>query len=613
MKNNAQTQVNMEILDRIAGTGKTQYLIDTSIGLALHGQPVLIVQETKKLIKETAQRLQNKIDESIELTGNDSYKGLLIKQCHNEADHKKVVDQVKDFLSIDATRQTIMFVTKETFLELRLEGYDFHSTTSMKSFKNTNAGAVIPKISIGELYCFWDEFLEPFEYLEPYVETTHSKQYLNRLMVIEDEKVGVFQNWDKVHASDVCICDHYKNPNDYLFKGLKNDGVIRALLGATKGFTEVYINKKRDEIAYRLQPSLFECFFKTEFIGAKYEFHEMAWFWSDVNIPAVDPNTGNACRVKNYESLADITIWHFNEFYWSTNMKKEPEIIDPICFSLNEMFAQQERDYLLSETEEIYRKKMFKLNQFKLDDYTGVHNSYGAKRIGTKCAGVNEYRQDNAAAFLSSMTRPEGYYNAVLDLFLTEEQNGKVSITEDSIDRLAQLELDCNIAYYAYQFFYRINMRIKDYDGRIDLVCGTKQISDRIVAMLSAVKPVKQERINRHAFNMGSKDDKKSMLFAHSTAVREIMMAIDYEERKQQKEKNAKLRENFRKRYVEKITDPRKKKSLQDSLKKLMKRNKCDSNTKRMSAHVPLVELQNIEAELRASYKNERGSGFDLD
>ncbi|HDY7851885.1 TPA: hypothetical protein RQK38_000516 [Vibrio vulnificus] len=476
IQRNLSITSNIGIISANAGTGKSTMMVEHSVDYARNNKPVVILQETIDLINETESNLNEEIERV-------KAWNVSVHKFHSNTGRGTVYAQVTNH--INKNRATafneILIMSREMFFQLRSEHYNLDG-----------------------YICYHDEFLEAF--VEKKLLTGwESKKSFEKLIAVKEQKHGVFETWDRVVGSDELEQIIEKNYNDYIINSLNEDGVLKLLLSSRAGYCDVYVSKNRKKLFALIRPEMFGCFREVFFLGAKYEYHEMHWFWSKweavmnkkIHIFDLASLGSKDHQLENTPSKANVELAYINDYRWSSDMKlKSHAISESIVSTLNAYYSGE--NYLLSEEKDVFKRCMFDLEMFEQHRYNHSVIRTGATLIGTKVAGINKYREDLNAAFLSPMSRSDEYYKAAIDLFLSyENTKGNVIITEDSINQVHLLQLHCNIAYYAYQFMFRTMIRQYDSAHCAKFFVGTRELAEVLVSMIDCDSPIALKRIRK--------------------------------------------------------------------------------------------------------------------
>ncbi|PKG40211.1 DEAD/DEAH box helicase family protein [Psychromonas sp. Urea-02u-13] len=428
---------NVYILDAIAGLGKTTAVIAKTIEQAYSGKRVLIVQETMDLLKQTEKDLKAKARD----TGSS---GIYINSYHSGNTDAPISDKVIAKVNNGEYKKQVILITKETFFESMSNG-----------------------LNGSDCVLYFDEYFSPFNMTSLSVEW-ESKKAFEHLYTTKD--TGKYK---RIKASAELHNLRKTNPNDYAYKAFKSAGVIRAL---SSDYMECYLRdgKKTSSLYTLITPDIFKSFIEVTLIGAKYEYHELSYFWKDANIQ-LSPLMKQLRAITPKFNLA---IGYFTNQKYSLSMKTS-SFQQCVGSALNSYFAND--NYILTETKSNRKYDLLCVDKYSANPFNNNKITKGAIDIGCKVAGMNSYSSCSNAVYLNSMTMPDEWYKASKEIMNFGAQE------------LYELELHGHISYYAYQYIYRTSIRNPEYSGAVNAVVGSSKIADVLMNMIDSDNIIIQE------------------------------------------------------------------------------------------------------------------------
>lgn len=402
---------NLYVLSAIAGAGKTTAVIDAAIKQAKFNR-VVIIQETLDLINQTVRDINNITSDVIvnAITSNEP----------NVT--RRIFDGCKDMTP------RIMLITHEGFKMAITAGANFEGF-------------------IG----YWDEFMEVVSVVELKRDLDTTAFDMSIVEVSKHNKHSV------ITASDQLKTWMKKGkPSDYGFDGIEQAGIVDMLLA---DYRVNYLSPDRTYFTSLITPKIFNQFESMTLCGACWNSHEQSMFWGSEGIQ-VSPLQDSLRQVSINSS---VTLGYFTEFQWSQTFINNNRYV--IADILNNVFVDHS-DYLYGVNSDVTLPDLKMMASGKY-----VDPAAGAFEIKSKCAGLNKFKDANAAVFLTSMTRPLWFYRQIMEVFNFD------------LVKLGKLEIECHNAYFAYQFLYRTCIR--KYNGEaVDFVVGSKLIAECVQSMM---------------------------------------------------------------------------------------------------------------------------------
>ncbi|MEE7538841.1 hypothetical protein G8O18_14005 [Enterobacter kobei] len=402
---------NIFVLSAKAGAGKTTVVIEAAIKQAQY-QPVVIMQETLDLLKQTEADIKAKSSIQIEKITSD--------ECSAA---QTIYNSVKD------KTPRIMLITQAGFMLAMNKGADF-----------------------SEFIGYWDEFMQVADVVK--VKTDISSEVFTRSYTV----VGIQGSHAIIQASDdLKTWAKTGSLQDYGLDGMTKAGVVDMLLA---DYRVNYLSADKKYITSIITPDVFKDFSSLTLIGACWEYHEQAMLWKQFKVQMSPLQTS----LRFVEINGSVLLGYVADVQWSsTFMTKNQNEVSSI---MNDVFKEYDH-YLFCCNENV---QMSGLNKYVNDPYDGIQA--GARWVSPKCAGLNKFKEADAAAFLCCLNRPTEYYKQIKDIFQLS-----------TLD-VYKLEVTCHNAYYAYQFLYRTRIRL--YNGEsVNFVVGSKAIAEVVKEMFN--------------------------------------------------------------------------------------------------------------------------------